>query len=346
MTNEQWERLINIIDGTGNKNPVTGFIVDSPWIPGWYGISALDYYSSDDLWLKSNLKIHKTFPDIIFIPGFWSEFGMIAESSAFGAPVVWEKRSLPFVKKIINSIEDISFLKKPDPSKDGMLPLIINRLKLNEEKINSYGHYYKFAITRGPLNIASYLMGTTELLLAVSTHPEKVHQLLKLISSFLKDWLKYQKEMFPGIDGVFILDDIVGFLGEHHIKEFFVPYFKNIFNVFDARIKLFHNDAHGLVCAPYLEETGINMFNFSYKHSIPDMQERVGKEIVLVGNIPPRDVLAAGSVHDVKSAVEKTWKTVNRKEKIIWSCGGGMPQDVSTENILAFTETIKKLNNE
>ena len=30
MTTEQWDRLINIIDGTGNKNPVTDFIVDSP----------------------------------------------------------------------------------------------------------------------------------------------------------------------------------------------------------------------------------------------------------------------------------------------------------------------------
>lgn len=346
MTAEQWDRLINVIDGTGNKDPVTGFIVDSPWIPGWYGISALDYYSSDDLWLKSNLKIHKTFPDIIFIPGFWSEFGMITESSAFGAPVVWEKRSLPFVKKIINSIEDISLLEKPDPAKDGMLPLIINRLKLNEKKINSYDHYIKFAIARGPLNIASYLMGTTELMLAVSTHPEKVHELLKLINSFLLDWLKYQKEMFPGIDGIFILDDIVGFLGEHHIKEFFVPYFKSIFNAFDARIKLFHNDAHGLVCAPYLKEAGVNMFNFSFKHSIQDIQEKVGEEIVLVGNIPPRDVLAAGLVNDVEKAVENAWKTVKRKERIIWSCGGGMPPDVSTENIIAFAETIKKLNNE
>jgi uroporphyrinogen decarboxylase len=45
-------------------------------------------------------------------------------------------------------------------------------------------------------------------------------------------------------------------------------------------------------------------------------------------------------------AVENAWKTVNRKERVIWSCGGGMPPDVSTENIIAFAETIKKLNNE
>jgi len=346
MTIKQWERLINIIDGTGNNEPVTGFIVDSPWIPGWYGISSLDYYSSDDLWLKSNLKIHKTFPDIIFLPGFWSEFGMITESSAFGAPIVWEESSLPFAKKIINSIEDISFLKKPDPGKDGLLPLVINRLKLNEKKINSYGHYYKFAITRGPLNIASYLMGATDFMMAIATNPEKVHVILKLINGFLEDWLIYQKKMFPDIDGILILDDIVGFLGEHHIKEFFVPYFKSIFNAFDAKIKFFHNDAFGLVCTPYLEETGVNMFNFSFEHSLKDIQERAGNEVVLVGNIPPRDVLANGLVNDVENAVENAWKTVKRKEKIIWSCGGGMPPDVSTENIMAFTETIKKLNNE
>ena len=51
--------------------------------------------------------MNQTKPDFSFLTGFWSGFGMIAESSAFGAPVVWEKLSLPFVKKIINSIEDI-----------------------------------------------------------------------------------------------------------------------------------------------------------------------------------------------------------------------------------------------
>jgi len=88
------------------------------------------------------------------------------------------------------------------------------------------------------------------------------------------------------------------------------------------------------------------MFNFSFEHSLKDIQERAGNEVVLVGNIPPRDVLANGLVNDVENAVENAWKTVKRKEKIIWSCGGGMPPDVSTENIMAFTETIKKLNNE
>jgi len=61
-----------------------GFIIDSPWLPGWFGISTLDYYSSDDLWLRANLKAVTDFPDVWFMPGFWSEYGMCTEPSVFG----------------------------------------------------------------------------------------------------------------------------------------------------------------------------------------------------------------------------------------------------------------------
>ena len=40
------------------------------------GARILDYFSSDNLWLEANLKAAKTFPDAMFLPGFWSEYGM------------------------------------------------------------------------------------------------------------------------------------------------------------------------------------------------------------------------------------------------------------------------------
>ena len=39
MTNEQWNTLFDTVHGIKPRNPVTGFIIDSPWIPGWAGIS-------------------------------------------------------------------------------------------------------------------------------------------------------------------------------------------------------------------------------------------------------------------------------------------------------------------
>ena len=54
MTKKEWEILLEILDGKQFNPLPTGFIIDSPWLPGWYGVSALDYYSNDSLWLKAN----------------------------------------------------------------------------------------------------------------------------------------------------------------------------------------------------------------------------------------------------------------------------------------------------
>ena len=85
MTDPQWESLLRVYDGELLDPAPVGFIIDSPWLPNWAGISILDYYSSERLWMESNLKATRQFPDVIFLPGFWSEFGMCTEPASFGA---------------------------------------------------------------------------------------------------------------------------------------------------------------------------------------------------------------------------------------------------------------------
>ena len=341
MTSTQWNTLLEIIDGKQFNPLPLGFIIDSPWLPGWDGISVMDYYSSDNLWLKANFNAIDSFPEIMFIPGFWSEFGMCTEPSAFGSKMVWSETELPHADKVIHSTEMIDELSKPNVEKDGMLPFVIKRLLHHQSRIDERGHLIKFAISRGPLNIASFLMGATEFMLALLMEPEKIHKLLTTISDFISDWLKYQIKMFPSIEGIFLLDDIVGFLGDDDNKKFVVPYLKNIYDQFDVPLKFFHNDAEGKICAPYLEEIGINLFNFSFTHSIREMRELCGDKVTLLGNIPPRDVLANGTVEGVANAVVSSLEGVTDRKRIIMSCGGGMPPDVSTENINAFIASVK-----
>jgi hypothetical protein len=40
---------------------------------------------------------------------------------------------------------------------DGLLPFVLNRLKLAQPHIEAAGHKIRFAVARGPLNIASFL---------------------------------------------------------------------------------------------------------------------------------------------------------------------------------------------
>jgi uroporphyrinogen-III decarboxylase len=345
MRNSAWNDLNALIDGKKlNYNPV-GFIIDSPWIPGWYGISNLDFYSSDTQWLKSNLKAINAFPDVWFLPAFWSEYGMCTEPSAFGSRLIFLENNLPYAEKVLDRIDDADSLPQPNVKTDGLLPFMINRLRNTQESIIKADHQIRFAVARGPLNIASFLMGTTEFMMATVTDPENTHRLLKKITEFICDWLAWQKECFPSIDGVLILDDIIGFIGENEFREFVIPYFKKIFSCTGSKIRFLHNDADGLITAKYLDEMGVNMFNFSFDHSMGTIRELSGSKVILVGNIPPRDVLAGGTPDQVRSAVKKAFGEISDHRRIIWSAGGGMPPDVKSENISAFIKAVKELSN-
>jgi uroporphyrinogen-III decarboxylase len=341
MNEPQWKQLLNIVKGENPASPVNGFIIDSPWLPGWVGISTLQYYSSEKSWFDANLKAMETFPEIIFLPGFWSEFGMCTEPSAFGAKTIWTEYALPHADRIITDISEEDLIREPNPKTDGLLPFVIQRLVNFQPEIQKAGHEIKFAIARGPLNIASFLLGTTELMMAMMMDPEATHRLLEKITRFSVNWLRLQKETFPSIEGIFVLDDIVGFVGDDECREFAIPYIQRIFKSFDSKVNFFHNDAQGLISTPYLHEMGVNLFNFSFEHSLAEIRELAGPSVALLGNLPPRDVLAAGTPQKVFEETVKMVNSIDNKSGIIWSVGGGMPPGVTTENIRAFLEGLK-----
>jgi len=338
MNDKQWNDLIKVINGDVIDPLQAGFIIDSPWLPNWYGIKIIDYFSNDDLWLKANLKAVNEFNDIIFLPGFWSEYGMCTEPSAFGAKGSFPPNEFPHAHKAIFSIDD---LPQPNPKTDGLLPFMLNRLKLLQPKIEDAGQKIRFAVARGPLNIASYLMGSTEFLTVMMMQPDKAELLLRKITDFIKEWIDLQRETIPTIDGILLLDDIIGFIGENEFKQFGLPYFKEIYNT-DVKVKFLHNDAHCKVSAPFLHEIGVNLFNMGFDITLNELKKLTNNKVTMLGNIPPRDVLANGNQDEVKRATKELIDSLEDKSRIILSCGGGMPPGVSTENINAFLEAVKE----
>lgn len=340
MTDQQWETLLTVVKG-GTVNPLpVGFIIDCPWLPNWYGINILDYFSNDDLWLNANLKALNEFPEIMFLPGFWSEFGMCTEPSAFGVRCTFPLNEFPHAHKAVQSVDDIDSLPVPNPKTDGLLPFVVNRLKLAQPKIEAAGHKIRFAVARGPLNVASYLMGSTEFLTTMMMQPEKAEALMKKITAYLKDWLHLQMETFPSIDGIFMLDDIIGFMGEEEFKTFGLPYFKELYDA-NVSIKFLHNDAPCRVSAPFLPEFGVNLFNMGFDITLNELRQSTQNTVTLLGNIPPRDVLASGTPATVAEHALQLVKSLPDPSRTIFSCGGGMPPGVSTENIRAFIKAVQ-----
>ena len=91
---------------------------------------------------------------------------MCSETSAFGAKLRFGENEFPFPERVLPNLEAVSSLPAPDPRTDGLLSIILKRLVLNRDRLVGEGHPIRFAISRGPLNIASFLAGTTEFLTA------------------------------------------------------------------------------------------------------------------------------------------------------------------------------------
>jgi uroporphyrinogen-III decarboxylase len=339
MNAREWATLVSVIRGEAVRPIPIGFIVDSPWLPNWAGHTILDYYTRDSVYLEANLAAIRAFPRAMMLPGFWSEYGMCTEPSAFGARTLWGENEFPSPGKVLWSHADLERLEKPDPRRHGLLPFVVNRLRHLRPDIEEAGHQIRFAVARGPLNIAAFLMGMTEFLLAIKTAPDFSRRLLSLITDFLVDWVAWQRECFPSIDGIFMLDDIVGFLSRADFEAFALPYLARVFDA-DVTVRFFHNDAPCKACAPCLSGIGINLLNFGPQHTLDEMRAWTGNTITLVGNIPPRDVLAAGSPTDVANAVTEMLDGTGDKTRLVVSCGGGMPPGAPSANIDALVAAV------
>ena len=336
MNDAQWEQLQALLAGEVLDPLPVGFIIDSPWLPNWAGMSIMDYFASDERWFEANMQAIRRFPDIMFLPGFWSEYAMCSEPASFGARCVWADNDLPFAETILADMDEVGKLKRPDPRTDGLTPFILKRLVTMRPRIEAEGHKIRFAVARGPLNIATFLMGNMEFMTGLKIDPDAAHRMVGIITDFLVDWIQVQARAIPTIEGVLLLDDIVGFLGPDDFQEFALPYLQRCFGAIDGSVRFFHNDAHGLVCAPYLEQIGVNLFNFSHNHPMEEMRRLVGDSVSLLGNVPPRDVLALGAPGDVTRSVVETLAPLSDRRRILFSGGGGMSPGTPTENLEAF----------
>lgn len=345
MRPEQWEIFKKAARGEKLDNIPMALIIDSPWIPGYVGVSHMDFYLDPQVWFQSHLKIHEEFPDVIFVPGWWMEYGMAAEPSALGAKIKFWENNTPSEYHNLFSIDDVDKLHKYEVESDAFMAMTLHRIRMQKQQVFDAGYIMPMVTARGPMCTAGFVRNTSDLMLDLVDEPEKVHQLLDLTTRLIIDWLKaQQKAIGDCVEGLFILDDIVGFVNEDHYEEFCHPYLKRINDAFpDDWVKLYHNDADVVACMDYLPEAGFNVLNWGKQTDITEVKERIGDEMTLMGNVNPLEVAVRGTPDEVHAA---TMDVLNKSEgeRIILSVGGGVSPDMPRENINAMLAALNEYN--
>jgi len=172
----------------------------------------------------------------------WHGVGIYAD--AFGSETSWPEDDYPWTETFMEDISQVYNLK---PAVAGESPLMEKVLKTIEYFKANTGGRIPIALTdtQSPMNTASLIVRTEELLMSCYTHPEAVHHLLDLITDLIINFSKMQLEqigenkaipghLFPagGSRGISVSDDNCSMVSPDIYRRFFVPYFSRISRAF------------------------------------------------------------------------------------------------------------------
>jgi uroporphyrinogen decarboxylase len=326
--------------GKPEKVPVA-LIVDSPWLPGYSKIDTRDYFLFPDKWLEINKGLLTRFPDVAWIPGFWVEYGMAAEPSAFGAKMHFHKNSPPSIEPVIS---DFNFwadnIKVINPQEDGFMPLVLRLYETMDERLRADGLGIKMVAARGPMAVLSWLTGISPLMMEMAMNPERVSKMLESVTTSLIRWLQAQLDAIHDPQGILLLDDIVGMVSQKHYEEIIHPHLRRIFDAFDSLIRIYHNDTPCGHLYESLAEANFDVFNFSHKIDIAEAKQKIGHRAALMGNVPPLDIGVRGTPEEVAQWTKNCLDKVGAEGGLIISFGGGVSPDTPEENIDALVNAV------
>ncbi len=345
MTTSQWDTIKRAARLEKLRQVPLALIIDSPWIPGYVGVNHLDFFLDPQIWFQSHRQIHREFPDIIFVPGWWLEYGMAAEPSVLGSKIKFWPNNTPSECHMLFNIEDVDQLAGYEVEADGFMALTLHRLRMQRQQVLDTGEAFRMATSRGPMCTAGFARNTSDFMIDLIEKPAWAHKLLDLSTRIIIDWLKAQaRAMGPTVEGIFVLDDIVGFVNEEYYKEFCHPYLKRICDAFPPDwVKLYHNDASIEACLEHLPDAGFNLLNWGKQTDIADVKRRVGGRMCLMGNVNPLEVGVRGTPGEVRAATLAVLEK-SGGEGIVLSVGGGVSPGMPRQNIQAMQAALAEFN--
>lgn len=342
MTHEQWDRLVSVIRNRSTREVAVALIADSPWLPWFASVSTMDYLCSQESWLRANLMALNRFPDVIFMPGTWVEYGVSIEPSAFGCPLKWWPSQPPSAVPVLGDDTDVARLTVPDPEIDGLMPVTLEWQRRLRPVLLDHGHDVMIVTARGPLAIASQLRGVTELLLDIKLDTKRAHGLIDVCTETTIAWLGAQARNSPQAAAVEVHDDIVGMLSPEDYEEFAHPYLERIFGSFPDCIHIYHNDTPGIKYPGRFADAGVHVLNFSHTLDIAAVDAAIGDRVCLMGNVPPVEVLVRGTPEETRVHAEQCISAV--RGGFLLSAGGGLSPGTTAENIDALVEAAKAVS--
>lgn len=336
--NDVWE---NFLTAARNETPARVPVVlgaDCVFVPSTVGMNTLDYFMYPNAWLNAHLTLRARFPDVLFLPDFWVEYGMAAEPTAFGAGVMWRHDQAPALRHLALPPEDWHTLPRPDPYADGLMAHVLRRYwNLEHRGELPEPHRIHFVAARGPFTLAANVLGMTDFLTAVGDEPDSTRYVLDVLEIMTDTTIRFLQAQLGCLRqpvGVFVLDDTVGMLSPGLFNRLAVPFMNRIFDTFEGLVRVYHNDTPCRHLLPHIGQLNFEVWHFSHQMHIAEVRSALPDK-ALMGNVPPLDVLTQATPQEVDMIARDIIDAVGPRGLIL-APGGGTNADTPPENIDAL----------
>ncbi|MEJ2564235.1 MAG: uroporphyrinogen decarboxylase family protein [Anaerolineales bacterium] len=264
------------------------------------------------------------------------------QPSGFGVKMHFYDNRPPAIEPVMSDIAAWGDASPANPNEHGLMPLVLRLYALAEERLHADGLGIRMVCARGPMAVASFVMGITPLMMGIVKNPQGVTRVLETMTSTIISWLHAQLDTLHQPEGIMLLDDVVGMISKEHYETLVHPHLRRIFDEFDGLIRVFHNDTPCPHLLASLADANFDVFNFSHKIDIGEVKAVMGHRVAVMGNVPPVDVGMRGSPEDVSQWAQTCLDKAAAGGGLILSFGGGVSPETPAENIDALIATARE----
>lgn len=303
------------------------------------GITARDYYQSAELMAELEIALFKRLRhDSASI-----STSLRGVAQAMGAKVGYPEYGISYLlEPAISSPDQIENLKVVNPLKDGNLPVLLKAIKLTKDAL--FDQVDVGAAMSGPFSVAASVVGTENLLKWMIKCPEKVHTLMEIVTESNNRYIEEVAKLGVSIG---FADPVssTSLISPKQFREFSLPALtKNI-----QKIKETTGSAPGIhICGKSKDlwedvvNAGVSNFSIDNAEDLEEAKNMIGDRVIVTGNVPPVDVLYAGTKEDIFASVKDCIKKGHDSKKgYILSTGCQIPMHTPIEKIEMFMEAGK-----
>lgn len=304
------------------------------------GKTIAEYRHSTQVMVDVELAVHK----ILGQDGVSVGTGQ-AMAEAMGTQLSYPKNNMPYIAKpAVADWTDLNSIESIDPRTTGKMPIYLEALQILKDKLGM--NVPVGGLVGGPLSVAAFVRGTDRLLRDLKKNAEQVHRLMQLVTD---NSLRYIDAVLDLDCRISIVDPVASntMISAASFRKFAKPYLKQMVDRVRQRIgvgPMLHICGNTHRIWQDMVETGAGVLSLDNEVDMGAAKNSVGKDVCIMGNVDPVNVVSKGTREDIYGAVQQCIaQSYDSPKGFILSTGCQIPLGTPIKNIQYFADAARSL---